>query len=157
MTATDSRPVRLGQRVLDWDEARRLYGTPNPDTGKPWSYQDIADMYGVTKQAVGKALRDPKKLPYQQVAESRLLPWTVDKQKHGGSYFTICLRAISRRERGEKLTSDMAGRVAQFEAGLKAMGSDLVIYYDRVTAIGYHIRPRRRDDVVLHGVMVEFP
>ncbi|MCB5179544.1 hypothetical protein [Streptomyces antimicrobicus] len=92
------------------------------------SYEQIAEMYGVTKGAVYWQLRDSgqtKKRPDHK----RYLPWTV-KAEHAHARPAMMLRLLSRQESGDTTIPDVKARMLAKWLG-EVRKADVVVCYDR--------------------------
>lgn len=149
MTITEpvARPAKeTWHASSSWDvaEAWKLREQINPATGRNWTNADLARLYNVTTQAVGKRFKAHGFAIGGSVPAARLLPWTI-ATRHKESYFTRTLRLIERRRRGEKLSARDGEIADRFLDRMRDMG-DMVVYYDPDQAKGFVLRPRRPVD-----------
>lgn len=114
------------------------------------TYQEIADMYGVTKGAVYWQLRDAG-LAKARPDHSKYLPWTV-KTEHAHARPAMMLRLLSRREQGDKIPDVKARMLDKWLGEVKA--ADVVVCYNRdmapnpanPTTGGFYYSKRRPTD-----------
>lgn len=94
---------------------------------------EVGRMYGVTTQAVSKAVRD-RRLPIKPRADyGDFIPWKLAEQ-HRAAYEVKMLRLYGKAVLGHAMTEQERRRLAKFRAELAAAGE--VITYDRVTGFG---------------------
>ncbi|MFD6970573.1 hypothetical protein [Streptomyces sp. NPDC059949] len=92
------------------------------------SYEQIAEMYGVTKGAVYWQLQasgQTKKRPDHK----RFIPWTV-KAEHAHARPVMMLRLLSRQENGDESIPDVKLRMLTKWLG-EVKAADVVVCYDR--------------------------
>jgi hypothetical protein len=87
--------------------------------------QEIADMFGVSNQAVSKAIRE-RKLSIPQRASYKL-PWPV-KTEHSDDYPRRMLRLYAKQQAGVSISAKDASMLARFCATLDER--NLVVHYD---------------------------
>lgn len=150
------------RREWPLDEAIRLQGETNPDTGKPWSYTDLAARYGVTKTAIGRAVaaeRTRLQLGPSAYIATRILPWELPDWAHR-DYTGVHLKVWAKNallKPGEKLTKVEAGQLAAFKVYLARQGKDTVVFFDRKAKKGHGAwvyRQRRPTETPVYGVCV---
>ncbi|MEV5079273.1 hypothetical protein AB0K74_10715 [Streptomyces sp. NPDC056159] len=118
--------------------------------GQKKTYEEIAQMYGVTKGAVYWQLRDAgvsKKRP----DHSKYIPWTV-KVEHAHAKPVLMLRLLSRREQGDKIPEVKERMLDKWLKEIEA--ADVVVCYDREmppnpaspNAGGFYYSKRRESD-----------
>lgn len=115
-----------------------------------WSYDDIAQEFGVTKGAVYLRLRQAKATT-DRPSYAHLIPWTV-RSEHAHARPVQMLRLMGRKENGEKLPEVKARMLNKW---LKEMAAaDCVVDYDpdyppnpaNPKNGGFHYRRRRPED-----------
>lgn len=148
------------KREWDLDEAIRLQGETNPDTGRPWSYTDLAARYGVSKAAVGKAVaaeRERRQLGASPYKAERLLPWELPDWAHR-DYTGVHLKVWAKNallKRGESLSRLEAVQLEAFRVYLARQGEDTVVFFDRTAKRGHGAwvyRQRRQRETPTYGV-----
>lgn len=105
--------------------------------------QEIADMYGVTNQAVSKAVRDRNLNAPRRVSYKEWIPWTI-KVEHSDSYPHRMLRLYAMAESGKDLNPKQQGMLAKFKLN---MGDDLVVQYDPGHEKGPWLVVKRREGI----------
>ena len=103
-----------------------------------WTYDQIAERYGVTKSAVHVALTRSGLIENPRPRYDREIPWTV-KTEHANSYQVAMLRMAARRGRGVKLRSDKERYLDNWIAQLDANNAVVGYHPDR----GFYYTPRR--------------
>ncbi|MFE0648512.1 hypothetical protein ACFVZH_07995 [Streptomyces sp. NPDC059534] len=91
------------------------------------TYDEIAEMYGVTRGAVYLQLRDSKQTS-KRPDHSKYIPWTV-KAGHAQARPNAMLRLFSRREQGETLPEVKERMLDKWLAEIKE--ADVVVCYNR--------------------------
>jgi hypothetical protein len=91
------------------------------------TYEEIGDMYGVTKGAVYWQLQEAG-LTRSRPDHSKYLPWKI-KSEHAHAKPATMLRLHSRREQGDTIPPVKARMVDKWLAELKA--ADVVVCYRR--------------------------
>lgn len=115
-----------------------------------WSYEDIAQEYGVTKGAVYLRLRAAKATT-DRPDYSHLLPWTV-RTEHAHARPAGMLRMMGRREAGLPIPPAKERMLDRWLAEVKA--ADVVVDYDpdyppnpaNPKNGGFHYRRRKPED-----------
>lgn len=74
-----------------------------------WSYDDIANEYGVTRGAVYLQLSQAKAVK-ERPSYKHLIPWTV-KREHTYAHPALMLRLLGRRQRGDDTIPDVKARM----------------------------------------------
>jgi hypothetical protein len=120
--ATDERatPMPAPRQLPSSDVLRALR-----QKGK--TYEEIAEMYGVTKGAVYWQLRDAG-LAKTRPDHSKFIPWKI-KGDHAHAKPATMLRLHSRREQGDTIPPVKARMLDKWLAELKA--ADVVVCYRR--------------------------
>jgi hypothetical protein len=113
------------------------------------TYEEIGDMYGVTKGAVYWQLRDAG-LAKARPDHSKYLPWKL-KTEHAHAKPATMLRLHSRREQGDKIPDVKARMLDKWLNDIKA--ADVVVCYRRDMAPnpasptgGFYYSKRRPED-----------
>lgn len=101
--------------------------------------QEVADMYGVSNQAVSKAIRDRELSTPRRASYKQWIPWTV-KVEHSDHYLQRMLRLYAMAESGRELTPKQQGMLNKFKLN---MGDDLVVQYDPGHSPVWFVVPRR--------------
>ncbi|MDL5204925.1 hypothetical protein [Streptomyces sp. ALI-76-A] len=94
------------------------------------TYEQIGEMYGVTKGAVYLQLRDAK-ISKARPDHSRYIPWTV-KTEHAQARPNAMLRLYSRREQNDPIPAVKERMLDKWLEELKA--ADVVVCYNREQA-----------------------
>lgn len=89
--------------------------------------EEIASMYGVTGQAVSKAVRDRKLNTPRRTSYKQYVPWRV-RVEHSEDYPRRMLRFYAQAQEGKVLTLKQSQQLAKFVAKLDA--DDAVVQYD---------------------------
>lgn len=92
-----------------------------------WTYQQIADHFGVTKGAVYLALRQVPGATKPRATNSDIIPWRV-RRDHAHERPVEYLRMMGRIERGEKVPSDKLRRLNRWLDEMQI--ADAVVDYD---------------------------
>ncbi len=113
------------------------------------TYDQIGELYGVTKGAVYLQLRDAK-IAKPRADHSKYIPWTV-RTEHSQARPNGMLRLYSRREQGEKLPAVKERMLDKWLEEIKA--ADVVVCYHREMAPnpasdkgGWYYSKRRPED-----------
>lgn len=115
-----------------------------------WSYEDIAQEFGVTKGAVYLRLRDAKATKHRP-SYAHLIPWTV-RTEHAHARPAQMLRMLGRRENGDKIPP---AKERMLDRWLKEIAeADCVVDYApdyppnpaNPKNGGWHYRRRRSED-----------
>jgi hypothetical protein len=113
------------------------------------TYEEIGEMYGVTKGAVYWQLRDAG-LAKARPDHSKYIPWKV-KTEHAHAKPVTMLRLHSRREQGDTIPEVKARMLDKWLAEIKE--ADVVVCYDRNMAPnpaspwgGFYYSKRRPED-----------
>ncbi|MFB7185234.1 hypothetical protein ACFCZT_07920 [Streptomyces sp. NPDC056230] len=115
-----------------------------------WSYQRIADHYGVSKGAVYLQLRDAG-LAKARPSYKHLIPWTV-RQEHAHAFPVLMLRTLGKRDAGGDVPEVKLGMLNRWLDEIKA--ADVVVCYKRdmppnpasPSTGGFYYSRRRPDD-----------
>lgn len=115
-----------------------------------WTYDDIANEYGVTKGAVYLQLRQAKQVKDRPRYE-QLIPWTV-RTVHASAAPALMLRLYGRREAGRKIPAVKERMLDRWLEEIKAQ--NVVVDYDpdyppnpaNPTTGGWHYRRRTKAD-----------
>jgi hypothetical protein len=91
------------------------------------TYEEIGDMYGVTKGAVYWQLRDAG-LAKTRPDHSKYIPWKI-RTDHAHAKPATMLRLHSRREQGDTIPAVKARMLDKWLAEIKE--ADVVVCYDR--------------------------
>ena len=90
--------------------------------------QEIADTYGVTAQAVSKAVRD-RNIPYQtRISYKMYIPWRIKTEHSRTHYLHRMLQLYARDMSGKPLTPKQAGQLRRFKDRMDA--DKAVVHYD---------------------------
>lgn len=113
------------------------------------SNREIAELYGVTGEAVRQALeRGGFKREADRPNHAHYIPWKI-RADHGGDVLLRRLRSYSKRQQGKPL-SDTEARLLdewlRFMEGGNSLGVPLSVHYDRTDADGFWLEPRRPGD-----------
>ncbi|MEU9058975.1 hypothetical protein AB0D13_08900 [Streptomyces sp. NPDC048430] len=113
------------------------------------TYEEIGELYGVTKGAVYLQLRDAK-ISSVRPDHSKFIPWTV-KTEHAQARPNGMLRLYSRREQGDTLPAVKARMLDKWLGEIKA--ANVVVCYHREMAPnpasptgGWYYSKRRPED-----------
>ncbi|MBK3559331.1 hypothetical protein JHN55_22960 [Streptomyces sp. MBT56] len=113
------------------------------------TYEEIGNLYGVTKGAVYLQLRDAK-ISKSRPDHSKYIPWTV-RAEHAQARPNGMLRLYSRRAQGEELPAVKARMLDKWLAEIKA--ANVVVCYHREMvpnpaspAGGWYYSKRRPED-----------
>lgn len=90
------------------------------------THQKIADMFGVTNQAVSKAIRDRNLNVPHRPSYKAYIPWRI-QMGHEDTYVHRMLRLYGMEQSGKALTRKQAGSLAKFKT---TIGPDHVVQYD---------------------------
>ncbi len=115
-----------------------------------WSYEDIAQEFGVTKGAVYLRLRQANATT-ERPSYAHLIPWTV-KTEHAHGRPAQMLRLVGRKERGDEIPEPKARMLAKWLREMRE--ADCVVDYDpdyppnpaNPKNGGWHYRRRRPED-----------
>lgn len=115
-----------------------------------WTYEDIANEYGVTKGAVYLALRQARATTTRP-SHRHLIPWVV-RSDHAHAKPVTMLRLLGRRERGDELPLPKARMLDKWLRGMR--DNELVVCYDpemppnpaSPTVGGFYYSRRRKSD-----------
>ncbi len=88
---------------------------------------EVAQMYGVSPQAVSKAIRDRNLNAERRVSYKQYIPWRI-KMDHQESYPHRMLRLWAMSENGKDLTGKQARQLERFVAKLQEDGT--VVHYE---------------------------
>lgn len=91
------------------------------------TYDEIAEMYGVTRGAVYLQLRNIPGLVEDRPSHRDMIPWRV-KVEHAHAYPAMMLRLLGRRLKGQELPEDKAKLLDSWCKSLK--DKNLVVHYD---------------------------
>lgn len=105
---------------------------------------EIAEMYGVTAQAVSKAVRDRNLSVERRTSYKEYIPWRV-KVEHSELYPRRMLRLYAMEQTGKPLTEKQAGQLRLFKQRLDEL--DAVVHYDPEHPNGPFLYLRRREGV----------
>lgn len=113
------------------------------------SNREIAELYGVTGEAVRQALaKEGFRRNDSRPNHAHYLPWRV-RADHVGDTLARRLRAYSKRVQGMPV-SDTENRLLdewlQFMNGANSLGLALSVHYDRTDPDGFWLEPRRPAD-----------
>lgn len=112
-----------------------------------WDNQQIADHYGVTREAVRQQLQKHGiKSPRERADHGRYIPWRV-RLDHAGDYLVKRLRSYSRRQQGWPLSeaeSRLLDEWIEVMEGANRWGVPLSVWYSRED--GFWVDPRRPGD-----------
>ncbi|MET9729306.1 hypothetical protein ABZZ79_01180 [Streptomyces sp. NPDC006458] len=114
------------------------------------TYEQIAEVYGVTKGAVYLALREAG-LAGKRPSYKHLLPWTV-AQTHANAFPALMLRALGAQQAGQNVPAVKRGMLDRWLDEIKA--ADVVVCYEREmppnpaspTTGGFYYSKRRESD-----------
>jgi hypothetical protein len=113
------------------------------------TYEEIAELYGVTKGAVYWQLRDAG-LAKARPDHSKYIPWTI-KTEHAHAKPATMLRLHSRREQGDTIPAVKARMLDKWLAEIRE--ANVVVCYDRTmapnpasTTGGFYYSKRRPED-----------
>lgn len=115
-----------------------------------WSYEDIANEYGVSKSAVYLQLRQARGTKARP-SYKHLIPWTV-RREHTHAHPVTMLRLLGRRENGESIPAVKERLLDKWLREVKE--ADVVLCYDpefppnpaSPTSGGFYYSRRRDSD-----------
>lgn len=91
---------------------------------------EVANMYGVTEQAVSAAIRDRKLNTERRVSYRDYIPWSV-RTEHSEDYQRRMLRYYAMEQMARPLTPKQARSLELFKSKMDSMGAHgAVIHYD---------------------------
>lgn len=135
----------MGKFPLDADEIDFLRSTVNVVTGKVWTFADIAEYYGVSRQYVYQVWKKGRgKLSPRQRARE-YYPWSVPPSSQGAhQYHRLTDHAEYCLNDGRKMSDQKLLELSRFYAFLKR--EDLVVEYNPQVDGGFCYQPRQDTD-----------
>ncbi len=110
----------------------------------------VADMFGVSEQAVSKAIRDRKLNIVHRVSFREYVPWTVATE-HAEDYMRRMLRYYAMEQMGRDLDRKQAASLAKFKGIMDAPSAaaphGCVVQYDPSHPQGPWLRVPRRPGI----------
>lgn len=131
-----ARKIVDEQEVLRWFKEGRTY---------EWMSEQYRQRYGIeTVPSLWSNFRRRRGLARRITRDDDLIPWAV-KPEHRWAYPLAMLRLEARARAGEPINAAHASRHRNFMRKLTDEG--LVVSYDPGTAEGFHLIPRKAEDV----------